>query len=136
MEQIINWVSNKNDNKLKLTPEEEMLVKMLREKKDGILNQYITNLGVSRDFEFNNSTIVLFFYNNKPMFGRFKEYAKTSGYIMADIFKKKSTDFKSRPWRLNLNNIEVIEHNGILTKEEYIRKNPAGYYEFINKINF
>ena len=29
MEQIINWVSNKNDSKLKLKPEEEMLVKML-----------------------------------------------------------------------------------------------------------
>ena len=65
MEQIINWVSSKKDNELKLTQEEEMLVKMLREKKNGILNQYLVNLGVSKDFEFNNSTVVLFFYNNK-----------------------------------------------------------------------
>ena len=44
---------------------------------------------------------------------------------------------KNAKWMIqNLNNIEIIEHNGILTKEEYIRKNPAGYYEFINKINF
>ena len=133
MEKIINWIDNKKEGRIKLTPEEELLVKTLREKKNSILNQYSTNLGVDRNFKFNESTIVLFFYNSRPMFGQFKEYARTPGYIMANIFKKKSTEFKTRPWRLNLNDIEVIEHNGILSNEEYIRKNKLGYFEFITK---
>ena len=133
MEKIINWIDNKKEGRIKLTPEEELLVKTLREKKNSILNQYSTNLGVDRNFKFNESTIVLFFYNNRPMFGQFKEYARTPGYIMANIFKKKSTEFKTRPWRLNLNDIEVVEHNGILSNEEYIRKNKLGYFEFITK---
>lgn len=133
MEKIINWIDNKKEGRIKLTPEEELLVKTLREKKNSILNQYSTNLGVDRSFKFNESTTVLFFYNNRPMFGQFKEYARTPGYIMANIFKKKSTEFKTRPWRLNLNNIEVVEHNGILSNEEYIRKNKLGYFEFVTK---
>lgn len=133
MEKIINWIDNKKEGRIKLTPEEELLVKTLREKKNSILNQYSTNLGVDKNFKFNESTTVLFFYNDRPMFGQFKEYARTPGYIMANIFKKKSTEFKTRPWRLNLNNIEVIEHNGILSNEEYIRKNKLGYFEFITK---
>ena len=133
MEKIINWIDNKKEGRIKLTPEEELLVKTLREKKNSILNQYSTNLGVDKNFKFNESTIVLFFYNNRPMFGQFKEYARTPGYIMANIFKKKSTEFKTRPWRLNLNDIEVVEHNGILSNEEYIRKNKLGYFEFITK---
>ena len=133
MEKIINWIDNKKEGRIKLTPEEELLVKTLREKKNSILNQYSTNLGVDRNFKFNESTIVLFFYNDRPMFGQFKEYARTPGYIMANIFKKKSTEFKTRPWRLNLNDIEVVEHNGILSNEEYIRKNKLGYFEFITK---
>lgn len=133
MEKIINWIDNKKEGRIKLTPEEELLVKTLREKKNSILNQYSTNLGVDRNFKFNESTIVLFFYNDKPMFGQFKEYARTPGYIMANIFKKKSTEFKTRPWRLNLNDIEIVEHNGILSNEEYIRKNKLGYFEFITK---
>ena len=133
MEKIINWIDNKKEGRIKLTPEEELLVKTLREKKNSILNQYSTNLGVDKNFKFNESTTVLFFYNNRPMFGQFKEYARTSGYIMANIFKKKSTEFKTRPWRLNLNDIEVVEHNGILSNEEYIRKNKLGYFEFITK---
>lgn len=133
MEKIINWIDNKKEGRIKLTPEEELLVKTLREKKNSILNQYSTNLGVDRNFKFNENTIVLFFYNDKPMFGQFKEYARTPGYIMANIFKKKSTEFKTRPWRLNLNNIEVVEHNGILSNEEYVRKNKLGYFEFITK---
>ena len=47
--------------------------------------------------------------------------------------RKKSTEFKTRPWRLNLNDIEIVEHNGILSNEEYIRKNKLGYFEFITK---
>ena len=133
MEKIINWIDNKKEGRIKLTPEEELLVKTLREKKNSILNQYSTNLGVDKNFKFNESTIVLFFYNDRPMFGQFKEYARTPGYIMANIFKKKSTEFKTRPWRLNLNDIEVVEHNGILSNEEYIRKNKLGYFEFITK---
>lgn len=133
MEKIINWIDNKKEGRIKLTPEEELLVKTLREKKNSILNQYSTNLGVDKNFKFNESTIVLFFYNDRPMFGQFKEYARTPGYIMANIFKKKSTEFKTRPWRLNLNDIEVVEHNGILSNEEYIRKNKLGYFEFIAK---
>ena len=133
MEKIINWIDNKKEGRIKLTPEEELLVKTLREKKNSILNQYSTNLGVDRNFKFNESTTVLFFYNDRPMFGRFKEYARTPGYIMANIFKKKSTEFKTRPWRLNLNNIEIVEHNGVLSNEEYIRKNKSGYFEFIAK---
>ena len=133
MEKIINWIDNKKEGRIKLTPEEELLVKTLREKKNSISNQYSTNLGVDRNFKFNESTTVLFFYNNRPMFGQFKEYARTPGYIMANIFKKKSTEFKTRPWRLNLNNIEIVEHNGILSNEEYIRKNKLGYFEFITK---
>ena len=133
MEKIINWIDNKKEGRIKLTPEEELLVKTLREKKNSILNQYSTNLGVDRNFKFNESTTVLFFYNDRPMFGRFKEYARTPGYIMANIFKKKSTEFKTRPWRLNLNNIEIVEHNGVLSNEEYIRKNKSGYFEFITK---
>ena len=133
MEKIINWIDNKKEGRIKLTPEEELLVKTLREKKNSILNQYSTNLGVDRNFKFNESTAVLFFYNDRPMFGQFKEYARTPGYIMANIFKKKSTEFKTRPWRLNLNDIEVVEHNGILSNEEYIRKNKLGYFEFITK---
>ena len=133
MEKIINWIDNKKEGRIKLTPEEELLVKTLREKKNSILNQYSTNLGVDKNFKFNESTTVLFFYNNRPMFGQFKEYARTPGYIMANIFKNKSTEFKTRPWRLNLNDIEVVEHNGILSNEEYIRKNKLGYFEFITK---
>ena len=133
MEKIINWNDNKKEGRIKLTPEEELLVKTLREKKNSILNQYSTNLGVDKNFKFNESTTVLFFYNDRPMFGQFKEYARTPGYIMANIFKKKSTEFKTRPWRLNLNDIEVVEHNGILSNEEYIRKNKLGYFEFITK---
>lgn len=133
MEKIINWIDNKKEGRIKLTPEEELLVKTLREKKSSMLNKYSTNLGVDRNFKFNESTTVLFFYNDRPMFGQFKEYARTPGYIMANIFKKKSTEFKTRPWRLNLNNIEVVEHNGILSNEEYIRKNKLGYFEFITK---
>ena len=133
MEKIINWIDNKKEGRIKLTPEEELLVKTLREKKNSILNQYSTNLGVDKNFKFNESTIVLFFYNDRPMFGQFKEYARTPGYIMANIVKKKSTEFKTRPWRLNLNDIEVVEHNGILSNEEYIRKNKLGYFEFITK---
>lgn len=133
MEKIINWIDNKKEGRIKLTPEEELLVKTLREKKNSISNQYSTNLGVDRNFKFNESTTVLFFYNDRPMFGQFKEYARTPGYIMANIFKKKSTEFKTRPWRLNLNNIEIVEHNGILSNEEYIRKNKLGYFEFITK---
>ena len=133
MEKIINWIDNKKEGRIKLTPEEELLVKTLREKKNSILNQYFTNLGVDKNFKFNESTTVLFFYNDRPMFGQFKEYARTPGYIMANIFKKKSTEFKTRPWRLNLNDIEVVEHNGILSNEEYIRKNKLGYFEFIAK---
>ena len=133
MEKIINWIDNKKEGRIKLTPEEELLVKTLREKKNSILNQYSTNLGVDKNFKFNESTTVLFFYNNRPMFGQSKEYARTAGYIMANIFKKKSTEFKTRPWRLNLNDIEVVEHNGILSNEEYIRKNKLGYFEFITK---
>lgn len=133
MEKIINWIDNKKEGRIKLTPEEELLVKTLREKKNSISNQYSTNLGVDRNFKFNESTTVLFFYNDRPMFGQFKEYARTPGYIMANIFKKKSTEFKTRPWRLNLNDIEIVEHNGILSNEEYIRKNKLGYFEFITK---
>ena len=133
MEKIINWIDNKKEGRIKLTPEEELLVKTLREKKNSILNQYSANSGVDRNFKFNESTTVLFFYNDRPMFGQFKEYARTPGYIMANIFKKKSTEFKTRPWRLNLNDIEVVEHNGILSNEEYIRKNKLGYFEFITK---
>ena len=133
MEKIINWIDNKKEGRIKLTPEEELLVKTLREKKNSILNQYSTNLGVDKNFKFNESTTVLFFYKDRPMFGQFKEYARTPGYIMANIFKKKSTEFKTRPWRLNLNDIEVVEHNGILSNEEYIRKNKLGYFEFITK---
>ena len=133
MEKIINWIDNKKEGRIKLTPEEELLVKTLREKKNSILNQYSTNLGVDRNFKFNESTTVLFFYNDRPMFGQFKEYARTPGYIMANIFKKKSIEFKTRPWRLNLNDIEIVEHNGVLSNEEYIRKNKLGYFEFIAK---
>ena len=133
MEKIINWIDNKKEGRIKLTPEEESLVKTLREKKSSMLNKYSTNLGVDRNFKFNESTTVLFFYNNRPMFGQFKEYARTPGYIMANIFKKKSTEFKTRPWRLNLNDIEIVEHNGVLSNEEYIRKNKLGYFEFIAK---
>ena len=133
MEKIINWIDNKKEGRIKLTPEEELLVKTLREKKSSMLNKYSTNLGVDRNFKFNESTTVLFFYNNRPMFGQFKEYARTPGYIMANIFKKKSTEFKTRPWRLNLNDIEIVEHNGVLSNEEYIRKNKLGYFEFITK---
>lgn len=133
MEKIINWIDNKKEGRIKLTPEEELLVKTLREKKSSMLNKYSTNLGVDRNFKFNESTTVLFFYNNRPMFGQFKEYARTPGYIMANIFKKKSTEFKTRPWRLNLNDIEIVEHNGVLSNEEYIRKNKLGYFEFIAK---
>lgn len=133
MEKIINWIDNKKEGRIKLTPEEELLVKTLREKKNSILNQYSTNLGVDRNFKFNESTTVLFFYNNRPMFGQFKEYARTPGYIMANIFKKKSTEFKTRPWRLSLNDIEIVEHNSVLSNEEYIRKNKLGYFEFIAK---
>ena len=133
MEKIINWIDNKKEGRIKLTPEEELLVKTLREKKNSILNQYSTNLGVDKNFKFNESTTVLFFYNDRPMFGQFKEYARTPGYIMANIFKKKSTEFKTRPWRLNLNDIEIVEHYGILSNEEYIRKNKLGYFEFITK---
>lgn len=133
MEKIINWIDNKKEGRIKLTPEEELLVKTLREKKNSILNQYSANLGVDRNFKFNESTTVLFFYNDRPMFGQFKEYARTPGYIMANIFKKKSTEFKTRPWRLNLNDIEIVEHNGILSNEEYIRKNKLGYFEFVTK---
>lgn len=133
MEKIINWIDNKKEGRIKLTPEEELLVKTLREKKSSMLNKYSTNLGVDRNFKFNESTTVLFFYNDRPMFGQFKEYARTPGYIMANIFKKKSTEFKTRPWRLNLNDIEIVEHNGVLSNEEYIRKNKLGYFEFIAK---
>lgn len=133
MEKIINWIDNKKEGRIKLTPEEELLVKTLREKKSSMLNKYSTNLGVDRNFKFNESTTVLFFYNNRPMFGQFKEYARTPGYIMANIFKKKSTEFKTRPWRLSLNDIEIVEHNGVLSNEEYIRKNKLGYFEFIAK---
>ena len=50
MEKIINWIDNKKEGRIKLTPEEELLVKTLREKKNSILNQYSTNLGVDRNF--------------------------------------------------------------------------------------
>lgn len=65
------------------------------------------------------------------MFGKFKEYAKTKGYIICNMFKKKSTEFKSRPWRLSIKDIEIVEYNGIITSENYLRKNKNGYYEFI-----
>ena len=130
MENLINWRENNKQGKLILTEEEDLLIRSLRKSKS-LSDEYTTNLGVSSDFEFNNSTVVLFFYQGKPMFGRFKEYAKTKGYIICDIFKKKSTEFKSRPWRLNIDNIEVVEHNGIMTSEVYLRKSKNGYYEFI-----
>lgn len=130
MENLINWRENNKQGKLILTEEEDLLIRSLRKSKS-LSDEYTTNLGVSSDFEFNNSTIVLFFYKGKPMFGRFKEYAKTKGYIICDIFKKKSTEFKSRPWRLNIDNIEVVEHNGIMASEIYLRKSKNGYYEFI-----
>ena len=34
MEKIINWIDNKKEGRIKLTPEEELLVKTLREKKN------------------------------------------------------------------------------------------------------
>ena len=130
MEHLINWKENNNQGKLVLTEEEDLLIRSLRKNK-GLSDEYVTNLGVDSDFKFNDSTIVLFFYKGKPMFGKFKEYAKTKGYIICDMFKKKSTEFKSRPWRLNIKNIEIVEYNGIMTAEDYLRKNKNGYYEFI-----
>ena len=59
MEKIINWIDNKKEGRIKLTPEEELLVKTLREKKNSILNQYSTNLGVDRNFKFNLQGLVL-----------------------------------------------------------------------------
>lgn len=130
MEHLINWKENNKQKQLVLTEEEDLLIRSLRKNKS-LSDEYTTNLGVSSDFKFNDSTIVLFFYKGKPMFGKFKEYAKTKGYIICDMFKKKSTEFKSRPWRLSIKDIEIVEYNGIMTSENYLRKNKNGYYEFI-----
>ena len=47
------------------------------------------------------------------MFGQFKEYARTPGYIMANIFKKKSTKnvnyYTSPSYSESTNTIKMIK---------------------------
>ena len=77
MEHLINWKENNKQKQLVLTEEEDLLIRSLRKNK-GLSDEYTTNLGVSSDFKFNDSTIVLFFYKGKPM--RSEEHTSDSSH--------------------------------------------------------
>lgn len=93
---------------------------------------YTINLGDDSDFDFNPTTVVIFFYNGQPMFGKFKEVAKDEDYIICDMYKKHSLEYKSRPWRLKKTDVKVVENYGELFDLPYITKLENGAYSFIN----
>ena len=98
-------------------------------------NSYNIDLGISEDYNFNPSTVVLFFYNGMPMFGKFIDYAKQRGNetgerIICQMFKKNSNEIKSRNWRLPVDSITIVEDYGQLKGVPCVEKLENGGFKF------
>ena len=98
-------------------------------------NSYNIDLGISEDYNFNPSTVVLFFYNGTPMFGKFIDYAKQRGSetgerIICQMFKKNSNNIKSRNWRLPIDSIAIVEDYGQMKGVPCVEKLENGGFRF------
>ena len=98
-------------------------------------NSYNINLGISEDYNFNPSTVVLFFYNGTPMFGKFIDYAKQRGSetgerIICEMFKKNSNETKSRNQRLPIDAITIVEDYGQMKGVPCVEKLENGGFRF------